>query len=136
MLIFRLTTLPVSAKIPFAVGGIAQLGERLNGIQEVSGSIPLISTSFQSRKALKSKGFGAFLYFPALIHVLLKAPCGTTFRTKFPHSPKRYSYNQRFQLSLCSAKLITIKMICDGLGITLGEFFSSPEFDGVEQGIK
>ena len=24
-------------------GGIAQLGERLNGIQEVSGSIPLIS---------------------------------------------------------------------------------------------
>ena len=27
-----------------AYGGIAQLGERLNGIQEVSGSIPLIST--------------------------------------------------------------------------------------------
>ena len=27
-------------------GGIAQLGERLNGIQEVSGSIPLISTIF------------------------------------------------------------------------------------------
>ena len=27
-----------------AHGGIAQLGERLNGIQEVSGSIPLIST--------------------------------------------------------------------------------------------
>ena len=25
-------------------GGIAQLGERLNGIQEVSGSNPLIST--------------------------------------------------------------------------------------------
>ena len=25
-------------------GGIAQLGERLNGIQEVSGSIPLVST--------------------------------------------------------------------------------------------
>ena len=30
-------------------GGIAQLGERLNGIQEVSGSIPLISTSRQCR---------------------------------------------------------------------------------------
>ena len=28
----------------FQYGGIAQLGERLNGIQEVSGSIPLIST--------------------------------------------------------------------------------------------
>ena len=26
------------------VGGIAQLGERLNGIQEVTGSIPVIST--------------------------------------------------------------------------------------------
>ena len=26
------------------VGGIAQLGERLHGMQEVSGSIPLIST--------------------------------------------------------------------------------------------
>jgi hypothetical protein len=28
------------------VGGIAQLGERLHGMQEVSGSIPLISTKF------------------------------------------------------------------------------------------
>jgi hypothetical protein len=27
-------------------GGIAQLGERLHGMQEVSGSIPLISTKF------------------------------------------------------------------------------------------
>lgn len=32
--------------------------------------------------------------------------------------------------------LITIKMICDGLGITLGEFFSTPEFDGLEQELK
>ena len=30
-------------------GGIAQLGERLNGIQEVSGSIPLISTISRER---------------------------------------------------------------------------------------
>lgn len=30
-------------------------------------------------------------------------------------------------------KLITIKMICDGIGITLGEFFSTPEFDALEQ---
>ena len=29
-------------------GAIAQLGERLNGIQEVSGSIPLSSTILQS----------------------------------------------------------------------------------------
>jgi len=29
---------------PLPVGGIAQLGERLHGMQEVSGSIPLTST--------------------------------------------------------------------------------------------
>ena len=33
-------------------------------------------------------------------------------------------------------KLITIKMICDGLGLTLGEFFSTPEFDELEQEIR
>lgn len=33
-------------------------------------------------------------------------------------------------------KLLTIKMICDGLGITLGEFFSTSEFDGLDQEIQ
>jgi len=33
-------------------------------------------------------------------------------------------------------KLITIKMICDGLDMTLGDFFSTPEFDSLEQEIK
>ena len=33
-------------------------------------------------------------------------------------------------------KLITIKTICDGLDMTLGEFFSAPEFDSLEQQIK
>lgn len=33
-------------------------------------------------------------------------------------------------------KLITIKIICDGLDITLGEFFSTPEFDSLEQELK
>ena len=33
-------------------------------------------------------------------------------------------------------KLITIKMICDGLGITLREFFSTIEFDQLEQELK
>ena len=32
-------------------------------------------------------------------------------------------------------KLLTIKLLCDGLGITLGEFFSTPEFDALEQEI-
>lgn len=30
----------------------------------------------------------------------------------------------------------TIKKLCDGLDITLGEFFSSKEFDNLEQEIK
>ncbi len=32
--------------------------------------------------------------------------------------------------------IITIKKLCDGLDITLGEFFSTPEFDSLEQEIK
>ena len=32
-------------------------------------------------------------------------------------------------------KILTIKKICDGLDITLGEFFSTPEFDALEQEI-
>lgn len=31
---------------------------------------------------------------------------------------------------------VTIKKLCDGLEITLGEFFSTPEFDALEQEIK
>ncbi len=33
-------------------------------------------------------------------------------------------------------KIKTIKMICDGLEITLGEFFSTKEFDSLEQEIE
>ena len=32
--------------------------------------------------------------------------------------------------------IITIKKLCDGFGITLGEFFSTPGFDGLEQEVK
>ena len=28
---------------------------------------------------------------------------------------------------------VTIKKLCDGFGITLGQFFSTPEFDALEQ---
>ena len=34
-----------------------------------------------------------------------------------------------------SATVSTIKKLCDGLGITLGEFFSTPDFDGLDQEI-
>lgn len=33
-------------------------------------------------------------------------------------------------------KIVTIKCLCDGLDITLGKFFSTEEFDGLEQEIK
>ena len=31
--------------------------------------------------------------------------------------------------------IVTIKKLCDGFGITLGQFFSTPEFDLLEQEI-
>eukprot|EP01034_Spumella_vulgaris_P035481 gene35481-43746_t len=38
-------------------GGIAQLGERLHGMQEVSGSIPLTSTKVSKRFERISPGY-------------------------------------------------------------------------------
>ena len=35
-----------------------------------------------------------------------------------------------------SVTVATIKKLCDGLDITLGEFFSTPEFDALEQELK
>ena len=46
-------------------GGIAQLGERLNGIQEVSGSIPLISTT-QTGEVFASPVFSFYAAFRPL----------------------------------------------------------------------
>lgn len=33
-------------------------------------------------------------------------------------------------------KILTIKIICDGLNLTLSEFFNTNEFNGLEQEIK
>jgi hypothetical protein len=43
--LFDTTKQPGSLKEEIPEGGIAQLGERLHGMQEVSGSIPLTSTT-------------------------------------------------------------------------------------------
>ena len=32
--------------------------------------------------------------------------------------------------------IVTIKKLCDGLDITLGQFFNTPEFDALEQEIQ
>ena len=38
--------------------------------------------------------------------------------------------------SMREISVSTVKKLCDGLDITLGEFFSAPEFDELEQEIK
>ena len=61
-------------------GGIAQLGERLNGIQEVSGSIPLISTNSKEYKNLENLVFSRFfVIFSKVCHL----------HTLFQNSKKR-----------------------------------------------
>ena len=35
-----------------------------------------------------------------------------------------------------NVSITTIKILCDGLNMSLGEFFSSPEFDNLEQEIE
>jgi len=48
-----------------------------------------------------------------------------------PSSVKNILYGKSL-----NPKIITIKMICDGVGITLGEFFGTDEFDKLEQEMK
>ncbi len=65
--------MPVQTKY----GGIAQLGERLNGIQEVSGSISLISTMVSEgtlRKVLKTKGFRTFSFLKLWFSLIFVIP--------------------------------------------------------------
>ena len=60
------------ARKPWTDGGLAQLGERLTGSQEVSGSIPLISTT----KNLETTGVSRFFAILGKMH----KPC---FRVEF-----------------------------------------------------
>ena len=67
-------------------GGIAQLGERLNGIQEVSGSIPLISTkcALRHKKNLEIIWFQGFFFFKSgKIAVFAICACALDFWWKF-----------------------------------------------------
>ena len=61
--------------MPF--GGIAQLGERLHGMQEVSGSIPLTSTKsqkFVQVLTLSSRGLG---HHPFTVSTGVRIPVGS-----------------------------------------------------------
>ena len=48
-----------------------------------------------------------------------------------PSSVKNILYGRS-----CDPKILTIKKICDGLEITLAEFFDSPEFERLEPEIR
>jgi hypothetical protein len=70
-------------------GGVAHLGERLNGIQEVVGSIPIVSTTTNKSEPLPvGDGFG-FLLFQnsgkvqkAEIHFYFSALCSKKRRVQ------------------------------------------------------
>lgn len=48
-----------------------------------------------------------------------------------PSSVKNILYGKSM-----NPKIVTIKKLCDGLEITLGEFFSTEEFDNLEQELR
>ena len=48
-----------------------------------------------------------------------------------PSSIKNIMYGKS-----CNPKILTIKMICDGLNITLAEFFDVKEFNSLDQELK
>ena len=81
------TSYRVPYKLPFLeeYGGIAQLGERLNGIQEVSGSIPLISTKGYAKRLVfvKKQAFSLF-YDEIDISLPFKTQSIGTFKNERP----------------------------------------------------
>ncbi len=59
-------------------------------------------------------------------------PNGLSYLAAVPQSTIKSILNGESQ----NPGVITIKKLCDALEITLGDFFSSPEFDELEQEIK
>lgn len=79
---------------PSFAGGIAQLGERLHGMQEVSGSIPLTSTSlwqyhkltvnsFKYFKVLWSPSSRGLGHHPFTVSTGVRIPLGTPRNPQF-----------------------------------------------------
>ena len=62
-------------------GGIAQLGERLNGIQEVSGSIPLISTK-ENPEIVRFQGFLSLSHYQGGVSLAFKHSRSVCSNTK------------------------------------------------------
>lgn len=59
-------------------------------------------------------------------------PNGLSYTAAVPQSTVKSILNGESK----NPGIVTIKMLCDGIDITLGEFFSTPEFDALEQEIK
>ncbi|MCI9257549.1 helix-turn-helix domain-containing protein [Acutalibacter sp.] len=59
-------------------------------------------------------------------------PNGLSYRAAVPQATIKSILNGESQ----NPGTVTIKKLCDGLEITLGQFFSTPEFDGLEQEIQ
>ena len=96
-------------------GGIAQLGERLNGIQEVSGSIPLISTKIKD--SCSRKGHGSLIVITEgmsgyLIQIeLAEKGCRAGSLVTVGQMDRRFII---FSSNLFPAHLSNIKNICYG----------------------
>lgn len=59
-------------------------------------------------------------------------PNGLSYIAAVPQSTIKSILNGESQ----NPGTVTIKKLCDGFEITLGEFFSTPEFDALEQEIR
>ena len=59
-------------------------------------------------------------------------PNGISYIAGVPQSTVKSILNGESQ----NPGTVTIKKLCDGFEITLGEFFSTPEFDSLEQEIR
>ena len=80
-------------------GGLAQLGERLHGMQEVSGSIPLFST----KKALYFVGSTVLFFFvPAKRSGVHRSPCRRASDTPDLHNSRHLPcrFNRGFRRGL------------------------------------
>jgi hypothetical protein len=62
------TALAISGLIKTDLGGIAQLGERLHGMQEVRGSSPLTSTNFTIHESVPEDGTRGQGFEPYFLH--------------------------------------------------------------------
>ena len=116
-----------------ALGGVAHLGERLNGIQEVVGSIPIIST-----KRKKGTVRCLFLLVPRHLALPNAARCGAGLPGRSPGNAATSARAwRRFALCVVFAefafgKLVSLPGLCPGnasfpaAGAPAGKIFEIP----------